>query len=83
MPLKEIHYQRFIEVLNIEYSKLWTIEKLLERINFLLPSNIIMNEGQLVKLIIKQHHFRVFKCRAQQQKESKTYYIFRRGLPRE
>ena len=80
MPLKEIHYQRFIQVIGKEYNIVWTIDSLLKKINFLLPSNIMMNRYQLRMLIYKQHPFRVFKCR---EKNQKTHYIFKRNLPRE
>ena len=89
MSLKEIHHQRFIQSITEEYQykKIWTIESLKEKINFLLPSNILMTENSLSKLIQKQNHFKVFRCLAYYQKgtkrSNKTYYIFRRNLPRE
>ena len=79
MPLNEIHYKRFIETLTKDYDKIWTIEMLLNKINFLLPSNIEMTETSLRVLIYKQHHFKIFKCKV----SNKTYYIFKRNLPRE
>jgi len=82
MSLQEIHNKRFIEVLTKGYDKIWTVESLLNRINFLLPSNIEMSERQLIFLINKQSYFYVFKCSLHHSKESKTYYIFKRYLPR-
>jgi len=86
MPIKEIHHQRFIEIVEKIYNKVWTINSLLNKINFLLPSNIEMNKDSLRLLISKQQHFRVFKYGTQQRKgtkrKHKTYYIFKRYLPR-
>ncbi len=79
MPLKEIHYKRFIEVVKNGYDKIWTIDELLKRINRLLPSNIVMTERSLSNLIITQQQFKVFRCKS----HGKIYYNFRRYLPGE
>lgn len=82
MSLKEIHYKRFIEVVEKLYSKVWTVDKLLEKINYMMPSNTEINKENLIKLITKQQYFKVFRCKSYQERKHKTYYIFRRYLPR-
>jgi len=77
--LEEIQYNRFYEV--VKENKIWNINKLLERINRMIPSNLELTENALRALISHQYIYHTFKCRHQYKGKTTTYYIFRKCLP--
>ncbi len=79
--LKEIQYGRFNEAIEERKNRIWTISKLLERINKVIPSNLGLTERGLRTLIGRQQKFNVFKCANNHKGKTTTYYIFKKCLP--
>ncbi len=81
MPkIYEMHYIRFYEVVE-EKSRIWTVKKLLERINKMMVSNLELTENGLRVLIRKQQKFHIFRCVSSKLGKATTYYVFRKCLP--
>ncbi len=78
---KEMQQVRFCEIVESRDNKIWCIDTLLERINFMLPSKVVLTKHSLVNLISNQQKFKIFKYLKQKETGGKTYYIFKKTLP--
>lgn len=78
---KELQYRRFIEIVESENNnKIWNIDELLKRVNFLLTSNLEISKEDLQMLITRQRKFKIFRYHS--RIGNTTYYIFRKTLPK-